>query len=415
MIDKLIAYVSTNPLLVGGIGTLVFGSVMYFIRDIPTRIYATIKRMTTIEISLTSDSFLYHEILRVLSTARIGLFARNYSTDHEGDVVSGYGSSVAIFERRLVTFNRELIEGKLRLDEKLHVTVFSRNVDILRKMIAKARLPKPDDMVKIYSASSGYWGSPIRRRKRNLDTIFTNGDVKDTVIAKVRWFLANEQWYVRRGIPYKLVFLLHGEPGTGKTSLIYGMASYFDRGIGSVDSIANIDDTLKNLPENTFALIEDIDMISISRDEEEDDDDETPGKPQAAAPARAERDLTSAATQMSALQVLINALDGIATPHGLIMFITTNFRERLDVALIRPGRVDCDLEVTPLEADATEEMFAAFYGDEHARLIQPYTQSPQFRPRTGAVLQQLFMTESPERAVERLRQHARLMVVGAAS
>jgi chaperone BCS1 len=412
MINTLIHYASTNPLLIGGIGTLLFGSVMYLVRDIPVRIYHTIKRMTTIEISLTSDSFLYHEILRVLSTARIGLFARNYSTDHEGDVVSGYGGSVAIFERRLVTFNRELIEGKLRLDEKLHVTVFSRDVGVLRKMIAKARLPKPDDMVKIYSASSGYWGSPIRRRKRGLDTIFTNGDAKDAIIAKIRWFVANEQWYVKRGIPYKLIFLLHGEPGTGKTSLIYGIASYFDRGIGSVDTIANIDDTLKNLPENTFALIEDIDMISISRDE---DDDDTPGKPQAAAPARAERDLTSTATQMSALQVLINALDGIATPHGLIMFITTNFRERLDAALIRPGRVDCDLEITPLEADATEEMFVAFYGDEYAHLIQTYTQLPQFKPRTGAVLQQLFMTESPERAVERLRQHARLMIVGAAS
>ncbi len=411
MINDLIHYASTNPLLVGGIGTLLFGSVMYLVRAVPVRIYRTVKRMTTIEISLTSDSFLYHEILRVLSAARIGLFARNYSTDHEGDVVSGYGPSVAIFEHRLVTFNRELIEGKLRLDEKLHVTVFSRNVDILRSMIAKARLPKPDDMVKIYSASSGYWGSPIRRRKRALDTIFTNGDAKDVIIAKVRWFLANEQWYVKRGIPYKLVFLLHGEPGTGKSSLIYGMASYFDRGIGAVATISNIDDILKNLPENTFALIEDIDMISISRDE----DDDAPGKSQAAAPVKTERDLTSTAAQMSALQVLINALDGIATPHGLIMFITTNFRDKLDAALVRPGRVDCDLEVTALGADATEEMFAAFYGAEHRPVVGAYTRSPQFRPRTGAVLQQLFMTTSPERAVERLRQHARLVVVGAAS
>jgi len=410
VIDTLIRYISTNPLLIGGIGTLLFGSVMYFIRDIPMRIYHTIKRMTTIEITLTSDSFLYHEILRVLSTARIGLFARNYSTDHEGDVVSGYGSSVAIFERRLITFNRELIEGKLRLDEKLSITVFSRNVDILRRMIAKARLPKPDDMVKIYTAASGWWGSPIRRRKRSLDTIFTNGDVKNTIIAKVRWFMANEQWYIRRGIPYKLVFLLHGVPGSGKSSLIYGMASYFDRGIGAVQSISGIDETLKNLPENTFALIEDIDMISISRDE---DDDETPSKPQAAAPVKTERDLTSTATQMSALQVLINALDGVATPHGLIIFITTNFRERLDAALIRPGRVDCDLEITVLEPEAAEDMFVAFYGDESKSLIRSYTTSSFFKPRTGAELQQIFMTESAEQALKALRGHPDLHTVRA--
>jgi chaperone BCS1 len=407
VIETILHYATTNPILIGGIGTVVFGSVMYIIRDIPRRVYGVIKRMTTIEISLTSDSFLYHEILGVLSAARVTLFARNYSTDHEGDVVSGFGNSIAIFERRLVTFNRELIEKNMRLDEKIHITVFSRNVGILRSMIAKARLPKRDDMVKIYMAPSSYWHSPVKRRKRGLDTIFVNGGTKNIVIDKIKWFLANEQWYIKRGIPYKLVFLLHGEPGTGKSSLVYGIASHFDRGIGAISSISGIDDTLKTLPENTFALIEDIDMISISRD---DDDDEKPGTP--VPPHKPDRDAQTD-RQLSALQVLINALDGIGTPHGLIIFITTNFRDRLDAALIRPGRVDCDLRITPLEKDATEEMFVAFYGSESRSLIRAYTTSSFFKPRPGAVLQQLFMTETPDRAIANLRGHPDLHTVAA--
>lgn len=406
MINDLIYYISTNPLLVGGIGTLLFGSVMYFIRDIPMRLYKITKRIITIDITLTSDSFLYHQILGVLSRARIGMFARNYSTDSDGDIVSGFGPSIAIIQKRLVSFNRELIEKNLRLDEKLHITIYSRDVSVLRTLIATARLPKDDGLVKIYAITAGgYWTSPVKRRKRELSTLFVNGDIKDIITAKIKWFLNNERWYTTRGIPYKLVFLLHGEPGTGKSSLVYSIASHFDRNIGAISNLAGVDDTFRGLPPNTFAVIEDIDMISTTRD--------IPQVPSNGTPTKVAE--TTEMKQLNVLHVLINSLDGISTPHGLVVFITTNFRERLDAALIRPGRVDCDLEITSLDIKATEEMFIAFYGQETKSLIQSYTRSPQFKPHTGAVLQQLFMTENADRAIERLCHHARLRVVGAAS
>jgi len=40
------------------------------------------------------------------------------------------------------------------------------------------------------------------------------------------------------------------------------------------------------------------------------------------------------------LSGLLNALDGIATPRGLLTVTTTNDPSALDVAVIRPGRVD---------------------------------------------------------------------------
>jgi mitochondrial chaperone BCS1 len=92
--------------------------------------------------------------------------------------------------------------------------------------------------------------------------------------------------------------------------------------------------------------------------------------------------------------VLINALDGLAMPHGMIVFITTNYMNRLDPALIRPGRIDCDIEVARLDREQTEVMFVAFYGEESRALIQAYVASASFRPHTGADLQVLFMTET---------------------
>ena len=37
---------------------------------------------------------------------------------------------------------------------------------------------------------------------------------------------------------------------------------------------------------------------------------------------------------------LLNAIDGVTSTEGRIVFMTTNYRDRLDSALIRPGRVD---------------------------------------------------------------------------
>ena len=41
---------------------------------------------------------------------------------------------------------------------------------------------------------------------------------------------------------------------------------------------------------------------------------------------------------------LLNAIDGVASHEGHILIMTTNYCERLDPALIRPGRVDVEIE-----------------------------------------------------------------------
>ncbi len=43
-------------------------------------------------------------------------------------------------------------------------------------------------------------------------------------MADARDFLASEEWYADRGIPFRRGYLLHGVPGSGKTSLIHAVA-----------------------------------------------------------------------------------------------------------------------------------------------------------------------------------------------
>lgn len=121
-------------------------------------------------------------------------------------------------------------------------------------------------------------------------------------------------------------------------------------------------------------VIEDIDTIdgSLSREAV------AAGVPPAAASARG-----------SPLHELLNAMDGMQTPDGLKFIVTTNHITRLDPAIVRPGRIDEVIEIGPLSHAAAQAMFKAFYGRDGLN---------QYSPRTGAELQQMFSTLSPEAA-----------------
>ena len=392
------AVIAANPALAAGVGTVAFGAAVYVARGVPTWCLGAVRRLATVQLDLNSDSGLYREILDLLSRHRVGLFARLYTTDVNGRVVAGYGTSLASWRGTLIVFTREVIEKNLRLDEKMSVTVLSRRIDLLKEIVSASRVPQSDDYVRVYVGRAGYFYAPTRKRKRGLDTIFASGSTVSDVVARVEWFLANEDWYLRRGIPYKLVVLLHGEPGTGKTSLVFALASHFNRSLCTIADAKYLDQALASTPENSFTLVEDVDMLSVSRVEDKD------LAPAPASGVAASADPPRATDQeMSALHTLINALDGIGTPHGLVLFMTTNYRSRLDPALIRDGRVDLDQKVPRLDAGAAEKMLEAFYGCRRPLVC--------YEPITGAELQAVFMSESdPDAAAKRLSRSTHLPV-----
>ena len=61
---------------------------------------------------------------------------------------------------------------------------------------------------------------------------------------------------------------------------------------------------------------------------------------------------------------LLNAIDGIITPDSSepqLLFLTTNYKERLDSALIRPGRVDFQLHVDYCDEHQAKMLYERFY------------------------------------------------------
>ena len=100
------------------------------------------------------------------------------------------------------------------------------------------------------------------------------------------------------------------------------------------------------------------------------------------------------------LAFLLNLLDGTLEANGRILIITTNFPERIDRALIRPGRVDMIVNFKKCSLDILREMASSFY--ETAVAI-PDDASLSYKWTPAEVNQILFRNfDNPEEAVREL-------------
>ena len=64
------------------------------------------------------------------------------------------------------------------------------------------------------------------------------------------------------------------------------------------------------------------------------------------------------------LASLLEVLDGVMEMDGRMMIITTNYPEKLDKALIRPGRIDLKVKFGPCTSINIVKMFELFFETE---------------------------------------------------
>ncbi|KAF8196836.1 hypothetical protein K438DRAFT_1585915 [Mycena galopus ATCC 62051] len=230
----------------------------------------------------------------------------------------------------------------------LKISVVARNNDILKKLVMEAKKDYEKDAehrVHIFMADTTYqcWRWNGARQKRPMSSIVLQPGVKDMLLADCKDFLCSEEWYAERGIPFRRGYLLHGVPGSGKTSLIHSLAGELglDIYVVSLSSKGMSDNTLTTLmghvPTRCILLLEDLDAAftrSVSRD------GSSTGAPTSTTTTTTTTTTAESDGSTLSLSGLLNSLDGVAAAEGRLLFATTNHIERLDPALSRPGRMD---------------------------------------------------------------------------
>ncbi|KZT59054.1 P-loop containing nucleoside triphosphate hydrolase protein, partial [Calocera cornea HHB12733] len=216
----------------------------------------------------------------------------------------------------------------------------------------------------------GGWSRAASKLRRPWSSIVLERGVKEKLLTDARDFLASQAWYVQRGIPYRRGYLLHGVPGSGKTSLIHALSGELGLDIyvislskRTMDDQA-LNDIVSQLPPQCIALMEDIDCafkkgIAARVSDDSSSDPAQEGKAGPAAPPG--QDLGAVSVGSITLSGLLNAIDGVAAHEGRLLFATTNVREALDPALIRPGRMDVVLEFKNANRLQAEALFRCFY------------------------------------------------------
>lgn len=202
----------------------------------------------------------------------------------------------------------------------------------------------------------------------------------DDLKQRVEFFIRRRDWYDSKGIPHTLGIVMYGHPGCGKTSTIKAIANETKRHIFNIAlSSITTKDALKDLFYNDqiqimtngksetlniplkqrLYVIEDIDAMDsvvIKRSAEDKKAEE-----QRKIKVEAEMELLKQTqgdaiarnmmqgkaedeTDKLDLSTMLNVLDGVRETPGRIIILSTNYPERLDEALLRPGRFDMMLE-----------------------------------------------------------------------
>lgn len=202
----------------------------------------------------------------------------------------------------------------------------------------------------IYNSWGAEWkpfGQP--RRKRPLESVVLDEGVKEKIVEDVSDFISTGRWYHDRGIPYRRGYLLYGPPGTGKSSFIQALAGELDYDIAilNLSERGLTDDRLNHLltivPNRTIVLLEDVDAAFSNR--------------------RVQTESDGYRGANVTFSGLLNALDGVASAEERIIFLTTNHVERLDPALVRPGRVDMTVRLGEVTRYQVSCLWDRFYGE----------------------------------------------------
>ena len=285
--------------------------------------------------------------------------------------------------------HRILKQLKLSSTSKDNLITF---IDIARATIKEKHeenKKSTNETIRIFYYQKEFWNMLSKAPKRPIETLYLKEGEKENIISMIDDFFnpQTRELYLSFGMPYKHIIMLYGIPGSGKTSTISAIASYFDCDIytipitkeltdyGLIDAFSYVNDSEDK---KRIIVLEDIDCIFDTTRKEGDEHN------------------------MLTLQSLLNCLDGHTCVEGTLLFMTANNPEKMDYAMVRSCRIDYKLELGYADEYQTRSIYNTFLPDQCDKFNSFYKKIKHKQFTTAMLQEHLFYNRKCDNIIDHM-------------
>lgn len=241
--------------------------------------------------------------------------------------------------------------SKIFFEKSLHIRFIGKNRYLYRNafLVESAKLTDKKCIPVKYLNEYGIQCDII---PRSFDSIVLEDSVRHNIVSGLQNWKASRDWYETHQLVYKIGVFLYGDPGTGKSTIARAISEMFNRAPILVMDINNIMQSIRSIIKmrerykgTIIVLIEDIDMYFPKQVDRIDNEQDNPD------PNKEAEERTNKINQNAIFQLL----DGVYSTDDTIYIATTNYKDKLDSALIRCGRFDIQERLSNLTEDGAKK------------------------------------------------------------
>jgi len=347
----------SSSLFLGIIAASLTGTIIFLLRETPVKLFKWLIIRFSVRMELRNDSNTFDAFVAwlgkqpsVQKSQRMAMVTR-WNEDIQQVVWTttiGTGYHFFKFDNKWFMINRVEMESQTReVKEKITVYTLGRDRTIITNMFDEVyNMENCKDKISVNMWTEFRWKKLSSKHPRSFDTIYIDKQLKDDIISDLDEFTNKQEFYNRNGIPYRRGYMFYGPPGTGKTSISMALAGYSSRplyylNLSSVTNDKELIRAMTEVPSDAILMIEDIDVAIQTQ----------------------VRDHENKQKGIS-LSCLLNTLDGIIATEGRILIVTTNNKDKLDSALIRPGRIDKSFEIGYIKIPEIIDMASNLFNED---------------------------------------------------
>ncbi|KAL3515147.1 hypothetical protein ACH5RR_022049 [Cinchona calisaya] len=204
-----------------------------------------------------------------------------------------------------------------------------------------------------YPGDQYSWQSIKLDHPATFDTLAMDTELKKMIMDDLDKFVKRREFYRQVGKAWKRGYLLYGPPGTGKSSLIAAMANHlnfdiYDLELSDIHANSDLRRLLIYTANRSILVVEDIDCTLELEDRKAEQEALKILRSTQTSQAQTINIIRKNKTNQVTLSGLLNFIDGLWSSCGdeRIIVVTTNHKEDLDPALLRPGRMDMHIHMS---------------------------------------------------------------------